>query len=102
MATVSVGRLVGNGTRPSGDQTPSVKFLRSLSIFSCLDVGMVSVKVSAAGKPPSVARGLPITLDLQEDATILQVKEAIAARFPKVCAILSFIVLGSTLMRFFL
>lgn len=49
---------------------------------------MVSVTISAAGKPPALARKLPITVVLGEktldSATVEDVKQAIAAQFPKV------------------
>ena len=49
---------------------------------------MVSVTVSSAGKPPSVARKLPITVDLADKtvdtATIGDLKIAIARQFPSV------------------
>lgn len=49
---------------------------------------MVSVTISAAGKPLAVARKLPITVVLGEKtldtATVEDVKQAIAAQFPKV------------------
>jgi very-long-chain enoyl-CoA reductase len=49
---------------------------------------MVTVNVSAAGKPIALARGLPITVVLPgkqlEDATITDVKSAIAKKYPKV------------------
>ncbi|KAI9566845.1 3-oxo-5-alpha-steroid 4-dehydrogenase-domain-containing protein [Boletus coccyginus] len=48
---------------------------------------MVSVAVSPAGKPISIARGLPSQFDIPEkqveDATIGDVKVAIAKKFPK-------------------
>ncbi|EGN99306.1 hypothetical protein SERLA73DRAFT_168792 [Serpula lacrymans var. lacrymans S7.3] len=48
---------------------------------------MVSIKISAAGKPVSLARGLPYAVDLPgkqaEDATIGDVKVALAAKYPK-------------------
>jgi very-long-chain enoyl-CoA reductase len=47
---------------------------------------MVSVNVSAAGKPIALARGLPTVVELSgkqlEDATIADVKSAIAKEFP--------------------
>lgn len=49
---------------------------------------MVSVTVSAAGHPPSFARGLPFTAEIAgkdvQSATIADVKAAVAAKFPKV------------------
>ncbi|KAF9790639.1 3-oxo-5-alpha-steroid 4-dehydrogenase-domain-containing protein, partial [Thelephora terrestris] len=44
---------------------------------------MVSVKISSAGKPLSLARGLPITVEVKDDAKVSDVKAAIAAKFPK-------------------
>ncbi|EIN03942.1 hypothetical protein PUNSTDRAFT_116689 [Punctularia strigosozonata HHB-11173 SS5] len=46
---------------------------------------MPSVTVNSAGRSPAVARGLawPVTLDLPEDATIGDVKSALAKRCPK-------------------
>lgn len=52
---------------------------------------MVSVEVSPAGKPLSLARGLPITVEVQNDAKISDVKTAIAAKFPKVGQIAYFV-----------
>lgn len=49
---------------------------------------MVSIKVSAAGRPITIARGLPIVLDLPassiETATVGHVKEALAGKYPQV------------------
>ena len=45
---------------------------------------MVTITVSAAARPPSLAKGLPITLDVSEEATIKDVKSKIAEKFPKV------------------
>jgi hypothetical protein len=45
---------------------------------------MVSVKISPAGKPLSLARGLPITVQVKNEAKISDVKAAIAAKFPNV------------------
>ena len=49
---------------------------------------MVSVNVSAAGRPIPLARGLPIALEIPskslETAKIADVKEALAAKFPQV------------------
>lgn len=45
---------------------------------------MVSVKVSPAGKPLPLARGLPVTVEVKDNATVSDVKAAIAAKFPKV------------------
>lgn len=49
---------------------------------------MVSVTVSAAGRPSSLARGLPITVTIQnkdvESATVADVKAEILKKFPKV------------------
>lgn len=49
---------------------------------------MVSVTVSPAGKPISIARGLPSKIDIPgkqvQDATIGDIKVAIAKKFPKV------------------
>jgi len=56
---------------------------------------MVTVTVSAAGKPPAVARGLPFTVEIPgksiDQVTIGDVKSSLAARFPKVrgCTALS-------------
>ncbi|KAG2132961.1 3-oxo-5-alpha-steroid 4-dehydrogenase-domain-containing protein [Suillus clintonianus] len=48
---------------------------------------MVSVNVSAAGKPIALARGLPMVVELSgkelEDVTIADVKNAIAKKYPK-------------------
>ena len=45
---------------------------------------MVSVKISPAGKPLSLARGLPITVEVKNDAKVSDLKAAVAAKFPKV------------------
>ncbi len=44
----------------------------------------LSITVSPVGKAPSIARGLPITINLPEDDTVEDVKKAIELRFPKV------------------
>ncbi|KIM84893.1 hypothetical protein PILCRDRAFT_817709 [Piloderma croceum F 1598] len=48
---------------------------------------MVSVTISAAGKPPTVARGLPFTVEFPakstDQVTIEDVKSSIANKFPK-------------------
>ncbi|THG99886.1 hypothetical protein EW145_g7175 [Phellinidium pouzarii] len=48
---------------------------------------MVSVTISALGKPPAIAKKLPITVELAgktlETATVKDVKNAITAKFPK-------------------
>lgn len=44
----------------------------------------LSITVSPVGKPPSIARGLPITISIPEDDTIADVKKAIELRYPKV------------------
>lgn len=47
---------------------------------------MVSINVSAAGKPIALARGLPMVVELSgkrlEDATVADVKSAIAKQYP--------------------
>ena len=49
---------------------------------------MVTVTVSAAGKPPAVAKKLPITVQIDgksiDNATIGDVKNEIKKQFPKV------------------
>jgi hypothetical protein len=45
---------------------------------------MVSVKISPDGKPLSLARGLPVTVQVRDNPRVLDVKVAIAAKFPKV------------------
>jgi len=46
---------------------------------------MVSVTVSAAGKPTPLARGLPVTLDITTaDPTVADVKASLASKYPKV------------------
>jgi hypothetical protein len=47
-------------------------------------LNMVSVKVSPAGKPLPLARGLPVTVEVKDNATVSDVKAAIAVKFPKV------------------
>lgn len=53
---------------------------------------MVTVNVSAAGKPIALARGLPMLVQLPgkqiEDATIADVKSAITQKYPKVFSLL--------------
>lgn len=49
---------------------------------------MVSLTISSASKPPPFARGFPLTVDVPDNATIADVKAAIAAKFPKVTTIL--------------
>ncbi|KAG5638546.1 hypothetical protein H0H81_012047 [Sphagnurus paluster] len=44
---------------------------------------MVSVTISAASKPPPFARGLPVTLECDANATVEDLKALIAAKFPK-------------------
>ncbi|KDR78648.1 hypothetical protein GALMADRAFT_223906 [Galerina marginata CBS 339.88] len=44
---------------------------------------MVQLTVSAASKPPPFARGLPLTLDIPSGATVVEVKRAIVAKYPK-------------------
>jgi hypothetical protein len=51
---------------------------------------MASVKISSAGKPLSLARGLPITVEVKDDAKVSDVKAAIAAKFPKVGRVVCF------------
>lgn len=50
------------------------------------DQDMVSLTISSPSKPPPFARGFPLTVDVPNDATIADVKAAIAAKFPKVSA----------------
>ena len=45
---------------------------------------MVSVKISPAGKPEPLARGLPVTVQVKAEAKVSDVKAAIAEKFPKV------------------
>lgn len=45
---------------------------------------MVSVKISPVGKLGSLARGLPVTVEVKADAKVSDVKAAIAAKFPRV------------------
>lgn len=45
---------------------------------------MISVNVSPDGKPLSLAPSLPISVEVQEDACVFDVKTAIAAKFPRV------------------
>ena len=57
---------------------------------------MVAITVSAVGKPPSVARGLPFTVEIPgksvNEVTVGDVKSSLAAKFPKVSfALLSFL-----------
>lgn len=61
---------------------------RACSLSPELTATMVSVTVSPAGKPISIARGLPSQFDLPgkevHDVTIHDVKVAIAKKYPKV------------------
>jgi len=41
----------------------------------------VSLTISPVSRPPSVAKGLPITIDISKDATVADVKQEIAKRF---------------------
>ena len=45
---------------------------------------MVFVKISPVGKLGSLARGLPVTVEVKADAKVSDVKAAIAAKFPRV------------------
>lgn len=49
---------------------------------------MVAITISAAGKPPSVARGLPFTVEITgksiKEVTVGDVKSSLADKFPKV------------------
>ena len=47
-------------------------------------LAMVSVKISPAGRPLPLARGLPLTVEVKDDAKISDVKTAVEAKFPKV------------------
>lgn len=49
---------------------------------------MVQLTVNAASKPVSLARGLPLTIDVTPEATVAEVKRAIVAKYPKVCKVL--------------
>ena len=53
---------------------------------------MVSLTVSTAAKPPAFARSFPLTIDVQPEATVGQVKAAITAKFPKVRVYISLFV----------
>ncbi|KAG6831516.1 hypothetical protein H0H92_009784 [Tricholoma furcatifolium] len=44
---------------------------------------MPALTISAASKPPALARGLPITVDYTAKTTVAEVKAQIAAQFPK-------------------
>lgn len=48
---------------------------------------MVAVTISAAGRPPNIARGLPYTVEFAqsfEQVTVGDVKAALVTKFPKV------------------
>jgi hypothetical protein len=49
---------------------------------------MVTVTISAAGKAPAVAQGLPLTLEIPrksiDEVTVGDVKSSLSAKFPKV------------------
>ena len=57
-------------------------------LLSChhrsLRASMVSVKISPAGKPLPLARGLPVTVEVRDNAKASDIKVAITAKFPKV------------------
>ena len=55
---------------------------------------MVSVKISPAGKTGSLARGLPVTVEVKADAKVSDVKVAIAVKFPRVCQTTCFAVMN--------
>jgi len=44
---------------------------------------MVSLTISAAAKPPAFAYGFPLTIDVNPEATVGEVKAAITTKFPK-------------------
>ncbi|KAF8071584.1 3-oxo-5-alpha-steroid 4-dehydrogenase-domain-containing protein [Lyophyllum atratum] len=44
---------------------------------------MVTLTISSVSKPPPFARGLPITIDCDEDLTVADVKALITTKFPK-------------------
>ena len=45
---------------------------------------MVSLTILSASKPPSFARGFPLTIEVTPEATVADVKASITAKFPKV------------------
>jgi very-long-chain enoyl-CoA reductase len=45
---------------------------------------MVALTISSASKPPAFAPGLPLSIEVPEDATVADVKASIAAKYPKV------------------
>ena len=68
-----------------------------VSVYS----GAMNVTVSSRGKPPTVAKALPISLDLsKQDATIGDVKRAIAKKFPKVSLFTRYYVLKVSQKRY--
>ena len=54
--------------------------------FNLLRSKMVQLTISAA--PKYTARGLPLTIDVTPEATVGDVKTAVAANFSKVCTYL--------------
>ena len=45
---------------------------------------MVLLTVSTAAKPPAFARGFPLSIEVQPEATVSEVKAIITTKFPKV------------------
>lgn len=44
---------------------------------------MTKITISYRGQAPSTAKGLPVTLDVDEKITVEQVKRVLATKFPK-------------------
>ena len=45
---------------------------------------MTPLTISAAGKPPAFAHSFPLTIGIEPEATVGEVKAAITTKFPKV------------------
>jgi very-long-chain enoyl-CoA reductase len=62
------------------------------------------IKISAAGRTPSIARDLPVTIHVPgawEDLTIGTVKHALAEKFPKVRGMISCSASDADLLQFY-
>lgn len=62
---------------------------RLFLVFVLAPHPMPQITISSATKPPTFARGFPLTIDVTPDSTVADVKAAIAVKFPKVCSLAS-------------